>query len=219
MARLFRSPNHVSQFFCIWATLLPRRSQTCLSNSSQLQWSCCLKPQPSCKPNLFKPCGLHSLGIIMLLKLNLGEFGISTPSFIMWHRSLVLDLLSSDTCLTLIGHVSKEHSASLFMSKDIEIWDEKQGTFRQICNAVCHVEAHSLRFLRGFLQKVEAYKKNMRCSTYRNGRWRMLASYWQHQFQARVPSSNTTLLIKVDQDSGCSPKPSKSKKPKRRLRK
>ena len=67
------------------------------------------------------------------------------------------------------------------------------------------------------LQKVEAYKKNMRCSTYRNGIWRMLASYWQHQFQARVPSSNTTLLIKVDQDSGCSPKPSKSKKPKRRL--
>lgn len=159
MARLFRSPNHVSHFFCISATLLPRRSQTFLSNSSQLQWSCCLKPRPSCKPNLFKPCGLHSLGIIMLLKLNLGEFGISTHSFIRWHRSLVLDLLSSDTCLTLTGHVSKEHSASLFMSKDIEIWDEKQGTFRQICDAVCHVEAHSLRFLRGCFAESRGVQK------------------------------------------------------------
>ena len=89
------------------------------------------------------------------------------------------------------------------------------------------------------LQKVEAYIKNMRCSTYCNGIWtaragtpgffiwpvqHMLLSlyygecwHWQHQFQARgTSSSNTTLLIKVDQDSGCSPKPSKSKKPKRR---
>ena len=32
-------------------------------------------------------------------------------------------------------------------------------------------------------------------------------------------SSKKTLLIEVDQDSGCSPKPSKSKKPKQRLRK
>ena len=163
MARLFRSPNHVSQFFCIWATLLPRRSQTFLSNSSQLQWSCCLKPRPSCKPNLFKPCRLHSLGIIMLLKLCLGEFGKLYKHtrlwFKMWHRSLVLDLMSSDTCLTLTGHVSKEHSASLFMSKDIEIWDEKQGTFRQICDAVCHVEAHSLRFLRGCFAESRGVQK------------------------------------------------------------